>query len=164
MILLALGSNLPHPQIGPPAAVLDAALDELVEAGIRVLRVSRYYASAPVPASDQPWFVNAVAEIDSDLEPEDLLQLLHRVEAEFGREREQINAARTLDLDLLAHGGEITAPSEHLQLPHPRMAERAFVLLPLQDLAPEWRHPVSGKTVREMVAALPADQEIQPLI
>ena len=164
MILLALGSNLPHPQIGPPAAVLDAALDELIEAGIRVVQVSRYYASAPVPASDQPWFVNAVAEIACDLEPEQLLQLLHRVEAIFGRERGEANAARTLDLDLLAYNGEITAPDEHLQLPHPRMAERAFVVLPLRDLAPDWRHPVCGKTAREMAAALPEDQEIQPLV
>lgn len=164
MILIALGSNLPHPQIGPPAAVLDAALDDLIEAGVRVVRVSRYYASAPVPASDQPWFVNAVAEIACDLEPEELLQMLHRVEAAFGRDHGEVNAPRILDLDLLAYGGEITTPEEHLQLPHPRMAERAFVLLPLQDLAPDWRHPVSGESVREMAAALPEEQEIQSLV
>ena len=164
MILVALGSNLAHPQIGPPAAVLDAALDEMLAAGIRVVRVSRYYASAPVPDSDQPWFVNAAAEVETELPPEDLLNALHGIEAAFGRARGEANAARTLDLDLLAYGGEITAPGEHLQLPHPRLAERAFVLLPLMDLAPDWRHPVSGRTVREMLAELPGEQEIKPLV
>jgi 2-amino-4-hydroxy-6-hydroxymethyldihydropteridine diphosphokinase len=144
--------------------VLDAAHDEMLSSGVRVLRVSRYYASAPVPASDQPWFVNAVAEVASELPPEALLARLHEVEAAFGRQRGEANVARVLDLDLIAYDDEITAPGEHLQLPHPRLAERAFVLLPLQDLAPDWRHPVSGKTVREMLAALPEDQEIQPLL
>lgn len=164
MILIALGSNLAHPQIGPPAAVLDAALDEMLAVGIRVVRVSRYYASAPVPASDQPWFVNAAAEIESALPPADLLARLHEIEAAFGRRRGEANAARSLDLDLLAYGDEIAATGEAVQLPHPRLAERAFVLLPLHDLVPDWRHPVSGRTVREMLAELPEDQEIQPLV
>lgn len=163
MILVALGSNLSHPQIGPPAAVLDAALDELRLAGIAVLKVSRYFASAPVPASDQPWFVNAVSQVACELAPEDLLARLHGIEAAFGRERGEANAARILDLDLLAYDDVVTASHEALRLPHPRLGERAFVLRPLEDLAPDWRHPASGKTLRELLAALPEDQEIRPL-
>lgn len=164
MILIALGSNLAHPAIGPPAAVLDAALDEMLASGIRDLRVSRYYASAPVPASGQPWYANAAAEVETELRPGQLLARLHEIEAAFGRERGEANAPRILDLDLLAYGAEVTAPDDALQLPHPRLAERAFVLLPLQDLAPDWRHPVTGRSVREMLAELPEEQEIQPLV
>lgn len=164
MILIALGSNLPHPQIGPPAAVLDAALDEMTASGLRVLLVSRYFASAPVPASDQPWYVNAAASLETDLSAPELLQSLHRIEAAFGRERGEVNAARVLDLDLLAYGDEVTGEQEALRLPHPRLQERAFVLLPLLDIAPDWRHPVSGRSVREMAAALPEEQRIQPLV
>lgn len=164
MILIALGSNLAHPEVGPPAAVLDAALDEMLAAGIRVLSVSRYFASAPVPASDQPCYVNAVTEVETELPPEALLARLHEIEAAFGRERGEANAPRILDLDLLAYGTEVTAPDDALQLPHPRLAERAFVLLPLWDLAPDWRHPVTGRSVREMLAELPEGQEIQPLV
>jgi len=164
VILVALGSNLPHPQIGPPAAVLDAALDEMPGQGLRVLSVSRYFASAPVPASDQPWYVNAAAALETALPAPALLARLHDIEALFGRQRGEVNAARILDLDLLAYGGEVTAEGAALRLPHPRLQERAFVLLPLLDIAPEWRHPVSGKSVREMAAALPEDQRIQPLV
>ncbi|MEX0921189.1 MAG: 2-amino-4-hydroxy-6-hydroxymethyldihydropteridine diphosphokinase [Rhodovibrionaceae bacterium] len=163
MILIALGSNLPHPQIGPPGAVLDAALDEMAGKGLRVLAASRYFASAPVPASDQPWYVNAAASVESQLPAAALLRQLHEIEALFGRQRGETNAARILDLDLLAYGEQVTGEGEALRLPHPRLQERAFVLLPLLDIAPEWRHPVSCRSVREMAAALPEDQQIQPL-
>ncbi len=163
MILVALGSNLPHPQIGPPAAVLDAALDEMKASGLRVLKVSRYFASAPVPASDQPWYVNAVAKVETALPAAELLAELHRIEALFGRQRSVANAARILDLDLLAYGDVVSLDDAALCLPHPRLPQRAFVLMPLLDIAPEWRHPLSGQSVRELVAALPGDEDIRPL-
>jgi 2-amino-4-hydroxy-6-hydroxymethyldihydropteridine diphosphokinase len=121
--------------------------------------VSPWYRTAPVPASDQPWYVNAVAEVASDLSADALLAELHAVEAAFGRARTVPNAARPIDLDLLDFHGQIAAGGPgRATLPHPRMTDRAFVLLPLADLAPEWRHPVSGLTVRALIEALPADQ------
>jgi len=86
---------------------------------------------------------------------------LHRLEAEFGRVRSLRNAPRLIDLDLLAYGREVSI--EAPLLPHPRLAERAFVLMPLAEVAPEWRHPQSGRSVGEMIAALPSDQQIEPL-
>ena len=127
------------------------------------MRRSRWYESAPVPASDQPWFVNGVAAVETELSAADLLALLHRMEADFGRERRVRDEARVLDLDLLAYGDRVSAPGETPVLPHPRMAERAFVLLPLADLAPGWRHPVSGLSAAEMAGQLPPDQVAQPI-
>lgn len=164
MILLGLGANLPTEAHGAPRKALEAALDRLGRAGLRVEARSRWYESAPVPASDQPWYVNGVAHAATDLDPTDILTLLHRVEAEFGRARRARNAARVLDLDLLAHG-EIVSDGRGGGpiLPHPRMARRAFVLLPLAEVAPGWRHPVLGLTVEEMIAELPPGQAIRPL-
>ena len=163
-ILLALGANLPTERFGPPRAALEAALSELSRRGVRILGRSRWYESAPVPASDQPWFINAVAEVETSLGPEALLVLLHELEAAFGRVRRESNAPRTLDLDLLAYGdlvrGEGGPPPV---LPHPRMATRAFVLLPLAEIKPHWRHPVLGLSAAELAAALPKDQAIRPL-
>jgi 2-amino-4-hydroxy-6-hydroxymethyldihydropteridine diphosphokinase len=121
--------------------------------------MSPWYRTAPVPASDQPWYVNAVAEAVSDLPADALLAVLHDVEATFGRARTVLNAARPIDLDLLDFHGEIAVggPGRAI-LPHPRMTDRAFVLRPLADLAPDWRHPVSGLSVRALIEALPADQ------
>lgn len=162
-IYIALGANLPHPTLGEPRAVLEAALRALEARGVAVRRRSRWYASAPVPASDQPWFVNGVAEVESALVPEALLQLLHGVEAEFGRVRSVANAARVIDLDLIDWRGAVSRPDESPVLPHPRLHQRAFVLLPLEELAPGWRHPISGAPIAELVAALPADQRSVPL-
>jgi 2-amino-4-hydroxy-6-hydroxymethyldihydropteridine diphosphokinase len=155
MILLGLGANLPS-AAGPPAATLAAALEALVEAGVMVARRSPWYRTAPVPAGDQPWYVNGVAEVATTLEPEALLALLHRLEARFGRARRAQNEARPLDLDILDyHGAMREAPPV---LPHPRLHLRAFVLLPLRDLAPAWRHPVTGEGLAEMIARLPPGQ------
>lgn len=129
--------------------------------GIRSAATSLFYETAPVPVSDQPWFVNAVAAVETDLDAASLLAVLHQVEQEFGRVRRERNEARVLDLDLIDYKGMVSAGSP--LLPHPRMAERAFVLLPLRDVAPGWRHPVSGRTVDDLIAALPPDQAIRPL-
>jgi 2-amino-4-hydroxy-6-hydroxymethyldihydropteridine diphosphokinase len=163
-IFIALGANLEHPTYGPPQRALEAALEELGRRGVVVRRVSPWYRTAPVPASDQPWYVNAVAEVATDLTADALLARLHAVEDAFGRVRTVPNAARLIDLDLLDFNGETAAggPGRAI-LPHPRMEGRAFVLRPLADLAPDWRHPRTGVTISALLAALPADQVIERL-
>jgi 2-amino-4-hydroxy-6-hydroxymethyldihydropteridine diphosphokinase len=158
MILIGLGANLESPRHGPPAATLEAALVALADAGMKIAARSRWWRSAPVPVSDQPWFVNGVARVETTLDPVRLLALLHEVEADFGRVRSVPNAPRVLDLDLLDHDGLVRGDGR-LVLPHPRMHERAFVLLPLGDIAPDWRHPVSGLSLADLIAALPPGQE-----
>ena len=158
-IFMGLGANLPHPTHGPPKATLVAALSELGRRGVGILRLSPWYRSAPVPASDQPWYVNGVAEIATSGTADALLAELHRVEESFGRVRTVANAPRFIDLDLLDFAGEIAAGGPgRATLPHPRLAGRAFVLRPLADLAPAWRHPVTGTAIADLLGALPADQ------
>jgi 2-amino-4-hydroxy-6-hydroxymethyldihydropteridine diphosphokinase len=161
MILIGIGGNLPSPS-GGPAATCTAALDALNAKGVQVLARSPWYETAPVPVSDQPWFVNGVAQVAAKLAPEALLALLHAVERDFGRVRGEIGAARPLDLDLLAYNDLIQACDAPL-LPHPRLQERAFVLLPLCDIAPEWRHPALGLTARQLADKLPPGQGIRSL-
>lgn len=152
MILVGLGSNLPS-SAGDPRATCQAALAAFPEVGIIVDAVSPWYESAPQPRSEQGWFTNAVAAVTTGLSPVELMVALHRIEARFGRVRSVANAARTLDLDLLAYGDIVLEGA--LTLPHPRMAERAFVLAPLRDLAPGWRHPVLGQPAVDLLARLP---------
>jgi len=161
---IALGANLEHPTYGPPRRALEAALGDLARRNVAVRRVSPWYRTAPVPASDQPWYVNAVAEVATDLTADALLARLHEVEDAFGRIRTVPNAARLIDLDLLDFHGEIAAggPGRAI-LPHPRMESRAFVLRPLADLAPDWRHPRTGTSIQALLAALPTDQVIERL-
>jgi 2-amino-4-hydroxy-6-hydroxymethyldihydropteridine diphosphokinase len=155
MILIALGANLPS-RSGPPERTIRAALRTLSRRGAGLGAVSHFYRTPAWPEPVDPWFVNAAARLATRLGPLELLSLLHEVETEFGRLRsgspEEKNSPRTLDLDLLDYEGLVqTGP---LKLPHPRISERAFVLVPLRDVAPDWRHPVSGASVSEMLAAL----------
>ncbi|HEY4168483.1 MAG TPA: 2-amino-4-hydroxy-6-hydroxymethyldihydropteridine diphosphokinase [Reyranella sp.] len=158
-IFIGVGANLTHERYGAPQQTLEAALEELRNRRVQTLQLSSWYRTAPVPPSDQPWYVNAVALVASDLPADALLGELHAVEAEFGRRRTVPNAARPIDLDLLDYHGE-NAPGGpgRATLPHPRMIGRAFVLRPLADLAPDWRHPVTGQSIGELLSALPADQ------
>ncbi len=164
LVLIGLGANLPGADGRSPRDTCQAALDALADAGVGVARRSRWYASAPQPPSDQPWFVNAVAALDTDLDAISLLRLLLAVERQFGRERRQRWAARVLDLDLLCHGRAVIDDADGgLVLPHPRLHDRAFVLAPLAEIAPGWRHPVSGRTATALLAACPSDQIARPL-
>jgi 2-amino-4-hydroxy-6-hydroxymethyldihydropteridine diphosphokinase len=162
-ILIGLGANLPSPVHGSPVATLEAALRRLEERGVSLVVRSRWWESAPIPVSDHPWYVNGVAEVATTLAPNALLALLHEVEAEFGRVRPYLNAPRVLDLDLLAYGNVTHEGPQPPLLPHPRLAERGFVLLPLAKIRPEWRHPVSGRSLPEMIAALPPGQIVRVL-
>lgn len=126
-----------------------------------VIECSRWFVSAPVPISNQPDFMNMVLAIKTDLPAFDLLTCIHNLEAKFGRVRTKRNAARVLDIDVLGYGDDII-DSPHLTIPHPRLAERAFVLLPWLDIAPDWSHPVLGLTVAEMAKALgDGDEDLQ---
>ena len=164
MILIGLGANLPSPRFGPPLATCRAALQALDAEGLRVVARSRWYRGAPVPLSDQPWFVNGVASVETTLPPAAVLSALHRIEDAFGRVRGKVNAPRTLDLDLLDYEGLVSADDgKGPVLPHPRLSGRAFVLLPLRDIVPGWRHPESGESLTDLIARLPVDQVTEPV-
>ena len=160
MILVGIGSNLAAAGYASPLQTAAAALDELPNIGIDILRRSQWYLSEPVPVSDQPWFVNGVIAVSTELAPESLLERLLALETRFGRVRGEANAARTLDLDLLDYDGRLCA-TRRLVLPHPRLHERRFVLGPLYEIAPQWRHPRLDSTAEELLARLPAGQPIR---
>lgn len=163
-ILLGLGANLPAAGYASPLATLEAALTELERRGLKILDRSSWWESAPVPLSDQPWYVNGVARLETPLGPEPLLALLHGVEAGFGRHRRVPNEARALDLDLLAYRDLVRNGPEPPILPHPRLAGRGFVLLPLAEILPDWRHPATGEAVRELIRRLPDGQTCRRLV
>jgi 2-amino-4-hydroxy-6-hydroxymethyldihydropteridine diphosphokinase len=145
---IGLGANL-----GDRTAMLRTAVQRLETLG-RITGVSSLYETEPVGYLEQPAFLNAVVALDTELAPVDLLQALLGIERDLGRRRSFPNAPRTLDLDLLLVD-DVTLDTSDFTLPHPRLHERAFVLVPLAELAPEMVHPVSGRTVREMLRVLP---------
>jgi 2-amino-4-hydroxy-6-hydroxymethyldihydropteridine diphosphokinase len=162
MILLGLGANLPSAMYGPPPATLAGAIDALAAEGVALERRSPWYRSAPLPAADQPWFVNGVIAVTTRLAPAELLAVLHLTEQRFGRHRRDRNEPRVLDLDLLDYHGRVEGGGgSPVALPHPRLHERAFVLLPLRDVAPDWHHPITGQSVDALIAALPPGQQIE---
>lgn len=157
MIIVALGANLPATGFDSPRATCEAAIARLSEEpGLRVTGCARWYESEPVPVSDQPWYVNGAIAVATDLGPERLLARLHAVEASFGRVRRVRNEARPLDLDLIDYEGQVRDGPVPPILPHPRAHERAFVLLPVRDLAANWRHPATGKGIEALIGDLPA--------
>ncbi len=182
--LVALGSNMPSDQ-GDPAATLDVAVAQIAAVpGLTVMRKSKWYRTPAFPPGSGPDFVNGAAIAATDLPPTEILAVLHQIEAKLGRTRDKRWEPRICDLDLIGVGDRVspnqdtlrhwmsldtaTAAAERpggLILPHPRMHERGFVLVPLADIAPNWVHPVLGKRVRDLVGELPIDDldRIRPL-
>lgn len=157
MILVAAGSNLPFNNIDSQRIVVSAfsALGRVST----LEKISSLYETPAWPNPADPPFINAVASIKTVLPPEALLETLHAIEAGFGRRRGARNAPRTLDLDLLSYGEVRRENGEGgLTLPHPRLHEREFVLAPLCDIAPDWRHPVTGRTAAQMLGGLKTRQ------
>ena len=154
MIVIALGANLTSP-VGPPAATIAAALDALAQNGVEIEAVSAFFATPAWPDPSDPPYVNAVARVGSAHRPAALMQILHKIESVYGRTRSAKNAPRTLDLDLIDYHGRVEQGPP--ALPHPRMAQRAFVLIPLFDVAPDWRHPLTELSIAELIAALPEE-------
>jgi 2-amino-4-hydroxy-6-hydroxymethyldihydropteridine diphosphokinase len=160
VILIGIGGNLESAQFGPPRDTLTAALAALKEKRIRILTRSGWYRTEPVPRSDQPWFVNAVVSLATELGAKDLLNALQSTERQFGRLRGEPNAPRILDLDILDYQGEVT-DTMSLVLPHPRLHERRFVLIPIAEIAPDWRHPILELTAAQLLARLSSEQQIE---
>ncbi|WP_299349630.1 2-amino-4-hydroxy-6-hydroxymethyldihydropteridine diphosphokinase [uncultured Shimia sp.] len=174
--MLALGGNLPSKN-GPPEETLKSALLALSDVNLPVKKVSRFYKTPCFPAGAGPDYVNAAAVVESEMSAAEVLAQLHAVEALLGRERAGRWVGRTLDIDLIGSADKILPDrqtyeqwrglvvEEQLQmtpaeliLPHPRIQDRAFVLVPLNDVAPDWIHPVLGVSVAEMLAALPESE------
>lgn len=144
---LSLGSNL-----GDRAANIERALARLDAAGVRIIRRSSLYKTEPVEFTAQGWFLNLAVEVETALMPRQLLHAIRRVEQEMGRRRIVRAGPRVLDIDILLYGTSIVRTAE-LEIPHPRMAERRFVLVPMAELAPGLRHPVLKLTMLELLAA-----------
>ncbi len=156
---IGIGGNLPLGEMIPYETSLKAIEELSSQEKILSCLVGRWYQTAPVPASDQPWYVNSVLEIITDFSVEELLATLQSLEIKFGRKRNIVNAARTLDLDILSFGDD-AREDENLILPHPRLHLRAFVLYPLHDVAPNWYHPILRRSVTDLIASLGKEQEI----
>ena len=151
LAFLSLGSNQ-----GDRAGQIEQALAALAEAGVCVRRRSALYRTEPVGMNTQRWFVNCLVEVETELMPLALLRTLQRIERQLGRRRvsEKQPSARPIDIDIIFYGQQVVRLPE-LTIPHPRLARRRFVLEPLRELAPDWRHPVTRKTAVEMLAELP---------
>ncbi len=149
LVYLGLGSN-----VGDSEAILQSALQKLNGPDLKLQRVSSLYETEPIGFRQQRWFLNLVAEFETDLFPKQLLHRIQRIENELGRKRTIRNGPRTIDVDILLYGSFVVS-TEELEIPHPRYRERRFTLAPLAELNPQLRDPTTGKTVTDMLADLP---------
>jgi 2-amino-4-hydroxy-6-hydroxymethyldihydropteridine diphosphokinase len=160
-IVVALGSNL-HGHHGSTRALLEAALSALPTAGLQVAAASRWWRSAAWPDGASPEYLNGVVLVETDLDPWGVMAALLKLEAAFGRERAHANGPRTLDLDLIAHGRLVLAEPT-LTLPHPRAHLRGFVMGPLAEIAPDWRHPSMGLSAAALARVTTVGSDATPL-
>jgi len=146
-VYLSLGSNL-----GDRAAHIERALARLAGNGVRITRRSSLYQTEPVDFQAQGWFLNLAVEAETELMPRQLLRVIRQIEKELGRKRIVRAGPRTVDIDILLYGASVVSAAE-LEIPHPRMTERRFVLVPMAEIAPALRHPVLRLTMVELLAA-----------
>jgi 2-amino-4-hydroxy-6-hydroxymethyldihydropteridine diphosphokinase len=157
IIALGLGSNL-----GDRVATIRQAVRLLKDRGISISKVSRFYETPPWGLVDQPAFVNAVGLGATSLKPQDVLRTCKKIEADLGRVRRDRWGPREIDVDLLWYNDEVIGDPD-LEVPHPRLHERAFVLVPLEDVAPDWRHPTLGMTASQLLESVPGKEDVRPL-
>jgi 2-amino-4-hydroxy-6-hydroxymethyldihydropteridine diphosphokinase len=160
-VIVALGGNLAL-EGQAVQAVLELAAGRLAAAGLRPVKRSGWWRSAAWPDPTQPAYLNAVAWVDTALEPGAVLAALLEIESAFGRRRSVPNAPRTLDLDLIAYGRRVI-DEPGLILPHPRAADRLFVMGPLAEIAPDWRHPITSETAAELAARATVGTDATPI-
>jgi 2-amino-4-hydroxy-6-hydroxymethyldihydropteridine diphosphokinase len=156
-VYLSLGSN-----VGEREANLRAAIDKLPHAGVAVTRVSSFYETEPVDLREQPWFLNCVVEAETHYDAFMLLRALREIEDKMGSKKPVAKGPRLIDMDILLYGSE-TIDTPELQVPHPRMHLRRFVLVPLAEIAPTLGHPSWAKTVSEMAATTTDSSEVRKL-
>jgi 2-amino-4-hydroxy-6-hydroxymethyldihydropteridine diphosphokinase len=155
-IYLSLGSNK-----GDRAQYIARAMEALLERGVHVIRKSSLYETEPVETTSQAWFLNCVIEAETELLPPQLMHTLLDIERSLGRRRRVLRGPRFIDMDILLYGDGVVSTGQ-LEIPHPRMAQRRFVLLPFAEIAPEARHPVFKKTIAELLEQTPDRSEIRP--
>jgi len=160
LIYLAIGSNLSGLNNETPIQNCNLVLDT-IKKELSVKKKSSWYKSQPIPVSNQSWYVNGVIEVETEKDPLELLNFLIDLEKSFGRIRNKKNESRIIDLDIIDYNQKVLNINDKLIIPHPRMNERAFVLLPLYEINPFWTHPITNENISDLVNNVKNKQKIE---